>query len=51
MSHTTPLIPAPSTAPGVCACERPLRIERARRKGAAETVCLRCGKPVAARLR
>jgi hypothetical protein len=51
MSHTTPLIPAPSTVPGVCACERPLRIERAQRKGAAETVCLRCGEPVPARLR
>ncbi len=51
MSHTTPLIPAPSIAPGACACERPVPIERAERKGAAETVCLRCGKPVSARLR
>ena len=51
MSHTTPLIPTPSTVPGACACERPVPIERAARKGAAETVCLRCGKPVSARLR
>jgi hypothetical protein len=51
MSNTTPLIPAPSTAPGACACERPVPIERAERKGAAETVCLRCGNPVSARLR
>ena len=51
MSHTTPLIPAPSTVPGVCACERTVPIERAEREGAAHTVCLRCGKPVSARLR
>lgn len=29
-----------------CACERPLPQERAVQKGASETVCARCGKPV-----
>jgi hypothetical protein len=33
-----------------CACERPLRVERAERKGAARTHCSRCGKPVPLRL-
>ena len=51
MSHTTPLMPAPSTVPGACACERPVPVVRAERKGAAETVCLRCGSPVPTRLR
>lgn len=51
MSHTTPLLPVPSTVPGTCACERPVPVQRAERKGAAQTVCLRCGNPVPTRLR
>ena len=33
-----------------CKCEKPLPVERAERKGAAQTFCLRCGKPVPLRL-
>jgi hypothetical protein len=34
-----------------CSCEKPIPVERAERKGAAVTVCLRCGLHVPARLR
>jgi hypothetical protein len=34
-----------------CSCEKPVPVERAERKGAAVTVCLRCGLQVPARLR
>jgi len=51
MTHTTPIEPTPTTDSGACACERPLPVERAERKGAAEVVCLRCGGSVPARLR
>jgi hypothetical protein len=34
-----------------CSCETPIPVERAERKGAAVTVCLRCGLSVAVRLR
>jgi hypothetical protein len=30
-----------------CQCEKPIPVERAVRKGAAATVCARCGKPPA----
>ena len=33
-----------------CSCQQPLPIEKAERKGAAVTVCLRCGLPIPARL-
>jgi hypothetical protein len=33
-----------------CACPTPLPVERATRKGAAQTECLRCGRPVPLRL-
>ncbi len=33
-----------------CACERPLPRQRAERKGAARTICDRCGLPVRLRL-
>jgi hypothetical protein len=33
-----------------CTCEKPIPVERAERKGAAVTVCARCGDPVALRL-
>ena len=35
---------------GVCSCGTPLPVERAKRKGAAVTVCARCGLPVPLRL-
>ena len=34
-----------------CACADPIPVQRAERKGAALTICLRCGLWVAARLR
>ena len=33
-----------------CNCPVPVPVERATRKGAAQTECLRCGKPVPLRL-
>jgi hypothetical protein len=33
-----------------CICAQPIPVERATRKGAAATVCARCGKPVQLRL-
>jgi len=33
-----------------CTCPDPIPVERATRKGAAQTECLRCGLPVALRL-
>jgi hypothetical protein len=33
-----------------CTCAKPLPVERATRKGAAATVCARCGLPLALRL-
>jgi hypothetical protein len=29
-----------------CTCAQPIPVERAARKGAAVTVCARCGRPV-----
>ncbi len=44
--------PAPSpTSTETCSCEQPLPVQRAERKGAAITVCARCGLRVPARLR
>ncbi len=34
-----------------CSCLDPIPVQRAERKGAALTICLRCGLRVAARLR
>lgn len=42
MSNDLPTLAAVRT----CACERPLLQERAVQKGAAQTVCVRCGLPV-----
>jgi hypothetical protein len=33
-----------------CLCDRPLRVERAERHGAARTYCARCGLPAPIRL-
>jgi len=33
-----------------CTCVQPIPVERATRKGAAVTMCARCGKPVPLRL-
>jgi hypothetical protein len=33
-----------------CTCAEPIPVERAARKGAAVTVCVRCGKPAKLRL-
>jgi hypothetical protein len=33
-----------------CGCPTPLPVERATRKGAAQTECLRCGRPIPLRL-
>jgi len=38
-------------SPTTCTCETPVPVERAERKGAAVTVCLRCGLRVPVRLR
>ena len=46
---STPTAPAPTAY--ACTCERPLPRERAERKGAATTVCDRCGLPVPVRKR
>jgi hypothetical protein len=35
----------------ICSCDTPIPVERAERKGAAVTVCLRCGLHVPVRLR
>jgi hypothetical protein len=40
----------PDLTSATCSCERPLPRERADRKGAASTVCDRCGLPVRLRL-
>jgi len=36
---------------GACTCERPVPVERAVRKGAAQTECARCERPIPLRLR
>ena len=55
MSQSQTLLPSSptviSTAADACLCERPLPSQRAERKGAAVTVCLRCGLRVPLRLR
>jgi hypothetical protein len=33
-----------------CSCASPVPVERATRKGAATTLCARCGLPIALRL-
>jgi hypothetical protein len=33
-----------------CRCADPIPVERATRKGAARTECIRCGRPIALRL-
>ena len=33
-----------------CSCPSPVPVERATRKGAAQTECLRCGRPIPLRL-
>jgi hypothetical protein len=33
-----------------CTCAKPAPVERATRKGAAQTVCAKCDRPVALRL-
>ena len=33
-----------------CTCAKPLPVQHAARKGAAQTVCARCGLPLALRL-
>ena len=40
-----------SSPPAECSCERPLPRAKAERKGAAQTRCERCGKPVPLSLR
>lgn len=44
-SHLTET-PRPAHSGDTCACENPLRRERGVYKGASETWCARCGKPV-----
>jgi hypothetical protein len=52
MSQTpTPTQTDPATSSEICTCEHPIRVHRAERKGAAITVCARCGLRVPARLR
>jgi hypothetical protein len=34
-----------------CTCDKPVPVERAVRKGAAQTECARCGRPIPLRLR
>jgi hypothetical protein len=36
---------------GTCTCSDPIPVQRAERKGAALTICIRCGLRVAATLR
>jgi hypothetical protein len=44
-------VPEPmDTAGAACSCPTPVPVERATRKGAAQTECLRCGRPVPLRL-
>jgi hypothetical protein len=38
------------STPTTCTCPDPIPVERATRKGAAHTECLRCGRPMALRL-
>jgi hypothetical protein len=40
------LLAEPADAGRECACETPLRVERAERRGAARTYCSRCDLPV-----
>lgn len=58
MSHMQTILPEPvpstllsAASAERCGCERPVPTQRAARKGAAATVCLRCGLPVPLRLR
>jgi hypothetical protein len=44
-------VPEPADEASVnCTCSNPVPVERATRKGAAQTECLRCGKPIPLRL-
>ena len=38
-------------SPTTCSCDTPVPVERAERKGASVTVCLRCGLRVPVKLR
>jgi hypothetical protein len=33
-------------AAGTCTCAQPIPVQKAARKGAARTICARCGQPV-----
>jgi hypothetical protein len=43
--------PPESTSAHYCGCALPIPFERAKRHGAAERVCARCGLPIAVRWR
>ena len=44
--HDLPRVPDYPPAIQTCACEHPVPVEHGKRKGAARTVCERCGWPV-----
>jgi len=52
MTETTlTILNAAAASRETCSCADPIPVERAHRKGAAVTICLRCGLRVAPRLR
>jgi hypothetical protein len=50
-THTETILRAATSSSETCACRDPIPVQRAERKGAALTVCQRCGLRVPARLR
>jgi hypothetical protein len=50
-THSETILRAAAASSDTCSCADPIPVQRAERKGAALTVCQRCGLRVAARLR
>jgi hypothetical protein len=50
-TQTERILRIAATSEDVCSCTDPIPVQRAERKGAALTVCQRCGLRVPARLR
>jgi len=48
---TTTILDTAASTSATCGCTDPIPVERAKRKGAAVTICQRCGLRVAPRLR
>ena len=49
-THSQTILRAAAASSATCACDDPIPVQRAERKGAALTVCQRCGLRMPARL-